>query len=148
MITPLCDTCFVWPSQPFLRGKASGCKYYVSPTLLLISYVASQCREFTWSYCFLNLGVFAPLWPFHPQHWLLSNLPGVISISEANCIPENINMLQFPFSYLSIFCSWCPSVFYIGSIWCHYSSAIFNYPVTFLCPSPRLSGSEWFSRTQ
>ena len=44
--------------------------------------------------------------------------------------------VPFP-SLLNLLLWLVSSVFSVGSIWCHYSSAIFNYPVTSLSPSPK-----------
>ena len=44
--------------------------------------------------------------------------------------------VPFP-SLLNLLLWLVSSVFSVGSIWCHYSSAIFNYSVTSLSPSPK-----------
>lgn len=87
-------TALVWPSQPLLRGKALGLNPIVNPALL------SGCSaSVLWIYLilvFLGLQVSAQLWPLHLLHRLLSNLHRITSISEANCILQNVTFPRPP----------------------------------------------------
>lgn len=121
----------------FLIGKASGQKHCVNSTLPSIYYIELQCCGFTWCDSFFGLGVLAQLsfltaavsslWPSWNNFHFWSKLHSAKHKHAPVPFPSLLNLLLWLVS----------SVFSVGSIWCHYSSAIFNYSVTSLSPSPK-----------